>query len=199
MFGRSLFGFVALLPLACARLEGGDEQDVRPPFELAGDEIRLARELAERDLPVPLDPATPSERIVFVKIDLLPDAQAVTSRRHVMVHHYRYCDDATILTAIDLNRLEVLGIETMLHYPTALAPSELARAERLARGDERLRPIFEMPGRALQVEGRPIQFASPQEPLFGRRLVHLLLRDGNDYLSGPRILADLSTETVHIE
>lgn len=199
MLRQSFFGFFALLPLACARLEGGDEQDIRMPFELTGAEIRLARELAERDLHVPLDPVTPSERIVFVKIDLLPDSQAVTSQRQVMVHHYRYRDDATVLTAVDLNRLEVLGTETILHFPTALAASEVARAERLARADERLRPIFEMPGRTLHVEGRPIQFASPQEALFGRRVVHLLLRDGNDYLNGPRILVDLSMETVHIE
>lgn len=199
MVRQFAFAFFALLPLACARLEGGDEQDIRQPFELSGDEIRLARELAERSLPVALDSVTPSERVVFVKMDLLPASQAVTNQRQATVHHYRYRDDATILTVVDLNRLEVLGIETILHFPTALAPSELARAERMARDDERLRPIFEMPGRTLRVEGRPIQFALSHEPLFGRRVVHLLLRDGKDYLASPRVLVDLSTETVQVE
>jgi hypothetical protein len=194
-----IVAFLALLPVACAQLEGGAEQDLRPPFELTADEIRLARELAERDLHIPLDPLSPMDRVVFVKIDLLPDAQAVTSQRQVIVHHYRYRDDVTILTTIDLNRVEVLGAETIAHFPTAFSPEELARAERLARSDERLRPIFEMPQRHLRVEGRPIQFASSHEPLFGRRVVHLLLREGNTYLTSPRVLVDLSAEAVFVD
>ena len=54
-------------------------------------------------------------------------------------------------------------------------------------------------GRQVVVEGRPIQAASPQEPLFGHRVVHLLLRHGPDYLNSPRVLVDLTNETVQIE
>lgn len=199
MLRRNIFAFLALLPLACARLEGSDEQDARPPFELSADEIRLARELAERHLDIPQNPASPMDRVVFAKIDLLPDSQAVTNQRQVIVQHYRYRGDATILTTIDLNRLEVLGVETIAHFPTALAREELDRAERMARADVRLRPIFEMPNLPLRVEGRPIQFAFPHEPLFGHRVVHLLLRDGNSYLNRPRVLIDLSTEAVLVD
>lgn len=193
MCRRHLFVLLSLLPIACARLEGNDEQDARGPYELSVDEVRLARELAERGLNMPRQPASPQERIVFVKVDVLPDARAGTGQRQVMVHHYRYRGDQTVLTHVDLNRLEVLGVETLSHFPTGLAPEEIERAEALARADDRLRSIFAH-GK-LRVEARPIDF-TPGQPLFGRRVVHLLLRDGVNYLASPRVLVDLSTEAV---
>lgn len=190
---RHLFIFLALLPAACARLEGNDEQDVRAPYELSADEVRLARELAERGLEVPRQPASPLDRVVFVKIDLLPDFRAGTEQRQVMVHHYRYRGDQTVLTHLDLNRVEVLGVETLTHFPTGLAPEETERAERLARADDRLRGVFA--GRQLRIDCRPMDFAA-NHSLFGRRVVHLLLRDGHSYLTSPRVLVDLSREAV---
>jgi hypothetical protein len=191
--------FLALAPAACSRLHGNEESEVPPPYELSSAEIRLARDLAERDLHIPEHPLSSFDRIVFTKIDLLPDSRAGTGQRQVMVQHYRYRDDAVILTAVDLNNREVLSVETALHFPTAFAPEELARAEQMARRDERLQPVFDMPGRTLLVQGRPIQAANADEPLFGHRVVHLLLRHGADYLSTPRVLVDLTTETVLIE
>ncbi|MBM4072108.1 MAG: hypothetical protein FJ271_24755 [Planctomycetes bacterium] len=193
MCRRNVLVLFALLPIACARLEGNSDQDVPGPYELTADDMRLARELAERDLGMPRQPASPSDRIVFVKVDMLPDARAGAGQRQVMVHHYRYRGDRTVLTHVDLNRLEVLGVETLSHFPTGLAAEEVERAERLARADDRLRTVFA--GDRLRVEARPIDFAANQ-PLHGRRVVHLLLRDGSSYLSSPRVLVDLSTDAV---
>jgi hypothetical protein len=194
----------AVVPIACGRLQGQEEATTRPAYELTAEEVRLACALAERDLNIPSRPLSPLDRIVFSKIDLLPGPSADSGGRWVIVRHYRYRDDAVILTTVDLNRLEVVDVETVAHLPTALAPEELARAERLARADSRLRPTFEMPGRTLTVEGRPIQAAQSHEPLFGHRVLHLLLRHGADgqaarYLTAPRVLVDLSTETVLID
>jgi hypothetical protein len=194
-----LLGLLALAPLACGNLQGNQEARDRPPYELSEKEIRLARELAERNTHLPQQIHSPLERVVFTKIDLLPDSRAGTNMRQVMVQHYRYRNDETILTTVDLNRLAVLDVETVPHLPTALAKEELDRAERLARQDVRLRTAFNKPGRTLVVEGRPIQAINAQEPLFGHRVVHLLLRHGADYLSTPRVLVDLTTETVSLE
>ena len=48
-------------------------------------------------------------------------------------------------------------------------------------------------------EARPLQFPNPQDALFGRRIVHLLVRQNDAYLSQPRVLVDLTTGTVHLE
>ena len=196
---RMFLGLLAVTPLACGNLQGNQDERRLAPYELSENEVRVARELAERDMHLSVHIHSPLERVVFVKIDLLPDSRAGTSMRQVIVQHYRYRNDETILTTVDLNRLEVLQVEAIAHFPTAFAREELDRAERMARGDLRLQTVFNKPGRTLVVEGRPIQASNVREPLFGHRVVHLLLRHGNDYLDSPRVLVDLTTEAVLLE
>ncbi len=165
------------------------------PFMLTPDEIGLARDLAERDL---LDISLPSgPKTVFIKVDLLPDSQADSTQRLVMVHHYRYWNDQTIFTMVDLRAQEVLKQEVVAHYPSALAPEEVQRALRLAHADDRLRHFFEVIPTEFDV--RPIQFAAVHENFFGHRVVHVLMRQEGNYLVNPRVLVDLTTEIVHVE
>ena len=134
---------------------------------------------------------------MFIKVDLRPDSQAETTQRLVMVHHYRYQTDQTIFTMIDLHTHEILNREVAAHYPTGLAPAEVEHAIRLARADSRIRPLLD--AIATTFDARPIQYAAPQEPLFGHRVVHLLMRQDGKDLVNPRVLVDLTTETVHLE
>jgi hypothetical protein len=190
-----LVGFLALMPLGCGQASGDQTGPVKYAFVLTPDELALARNLAESDLHIDGLPSGP--RTVFIKVDLLPDSQAETAQRLVMVHHYRYQSDETICTMIDLNTHEILQREIHAHYPTALAPEEVEQAIRLARGDDRLRPLLE--ATPTKFDARPILYASPQEPLFGHRVVHLLMRQDGDYLVNPRVLVDLTAETVYLE
>ena len=94
---------IALLPLAlagCGSAEGEQPGDGEPRYVLSADEIRLARELAERDMANQEGPSSPGKKTYFIKADLLPDSQADTAQRQVMVHHYRYQGDETILTRV---------------------------------------------------------------------------------------------------
>lgn len=175
--------------LGCARVEGDSERR-SPPFVLGSDEIQLARELAEARL----GPASP-ERVFFIKADLLPETHAETGLRRVMVQHYRYDGDETVFTMVDLRALEVRQVEIEPHYPTALAAEENLRAEQLAGRDERVRPLLE---NGVRLDYRPIQASSADDPLFGHRVVHLMLRSADGYLSRPRVLVDLTTGQVHI-
>ena len=118
-----LGGIVALAPLGCGQAGGGPSGSVKYPFVLTREEIGQARALAEKDLVV--DPLPSGPRTVFVKVDLLPDTQAETAQRLVMVHHYQYQTDQTIFTMIDLNTHEILNREWSAHYPSALAPTEI--------------------------------------------------------------------------
>jgi hypothetical protein len=197
--GLALLG---LLPLACARVHGegsasGWQGEPLPPYELSADEIRIARDLAEQGIERPAHPASPHDRVVFTKIELLPDAQAETKKRTVLVTHYRYRDDQAILSMIDLNRRQVIQVEKVPHLPTPLAPEELARAEQLARADARLRRLFAAPASNLRVEGKAL-YGTPQQPWFGHRVVALLFRDGGSYLVRPEVWVDLTSETVRV-
>jgi hypothetical protein len=193
--------FLVLLSLAaCGAFgwglaDGDTPGQTRYSFILTPDEIGLARDLAERDLPSTTLSSGP--KIVFIKIDLLPDSQAESGQRLVMVHHYRYWNDQTIFTMVDLRSQEVLKQEFVAHFPSALAAEEVQRALQLAHADERLRHFFELI--PTEFDARPIQFAAAQENFFGHRVVHVLMRQDGNYLANPRVLVDLTTETVHVE
>lgn len=191
----SFIGLAALVPVGCGQVSGDPPGPVQYPFTLSSAEIALARELAEKDLP-------PGEhqsgfKTLFIKVDLLPESQAETSQRLVMVHQYQYPHDQTILTMIDLHSRTVLKREILEHYSTALAPVEVEEAIRLARADGRLGPLLSL--KPTHFDARPIQYAVPSEPLFGHRVVHLLMRHGGDYLVNPQVFVDLTNETVHLE
>jgi hypothetical protein len=115
----------------------------------------------------------------------------------VMVHHYRYLTDETIFTMVDLNTPQVLKREIAAHYPTALAPEEIEHATLLARADLDLHPILQ--AAPTQFQARPIQYSAPDAPLFGHRVVHLLLVQNGKHLVSPRVLVDLTTDSVHLE
>ena len=190
-----LLGLLALLPVACGQAQGDGSSQAKFPFELTPDEIVQARHLAETDLGT--EAAPQGSRTVFIKIDLLPPVPGEAEQRLVMVHHYRYHTDETIFTMIDLRDQEVLKREIQAHYPTALAPVEVERALTLARTDGRLQGL--LASAATKLEARPLQFGNPEAPLFGRRVVNVLIWQNGGYLSGPRVLVDLTTETVHLE
>jgi hypothetical protein len=192
---KLVLGVVPVASLGCGQVSGDQSARVQYPFVLTLEEIGLARVLAENDLVVDSLPSGP--RTVFVKVDLLPDSQAEMAHRLVMVHHYRYHTDQTIFTMIDLNTHEVLKREFHVHYPTALAPTEIERAFQLARADDRLQTV--LTAQPTNLDARPIQYAAPEEPLFGHRVVHVLLRHDGNYLMAPRVLVDLTTETVHLD
>jgi hypothetical protein len=192
---RSVIGLMALAPVGCGQASGDQPGPIPYPFILSQAEIGLARDLAEKDWHLAEHPA--SFKTLFIKVDLLPDSQAETNQRLVMVHHYQYSGDRTILTMIDLHSRQILKREILDHYPTALAPIEVEQAIRLASADPRLKPMLDL--MPTHFDARPIQYAVPGEPLFGHRVVHLLMRHDRDYVVNPQVYVDLTTDTVHLE
>jgi hypothetical protein len=197
--GFLLLAFVplAFVPLACGQADGDLHQPDQVPLALSAEEIRLARHVAEERQSLPANPLSPLERVYFIKADRLPGPNADDPERRVNVIHYRYRGDETIITTVDLHTLEILKVDRYAHFPTGLAAEEVARAERLARAEERLQPLF-ADGTVI-LEARPIQTATEADPLFGRRLVQLLLRERGHYRAAPLILVDLTHDIVLIE
>jgi hypothetical protein len=171
----------------------GDEPKATNALSAA--ELQSARTLAEQSLGI--NPGSP-ERIYLIKIELLPQSQAESVHRQVLVTHYRYHDDQTILTMVDLNRHSVVKVEKFAHFPTALASAEINKALDLARHDERLRPLLETSQPRIEVQAMPVQMTQPTDALFGHRLVQLQLSKGDRYLRTPRVLVDLSADVVHL-
>jgi len=190
---------MTLAPIGCSTAQGIEERDMPAPFELRAEEIQAARALAERDLSPAGQTRSPQAKLVFTKIELLPEAQAQTSERRVLVIHYRYPHDETIHTYIDLNRGEVFHRDVLTNFPTPLGKEETTRAVELARTDARLEAILAEHGGAVHLECVPIRASATEDDLIGHRLVHVLLRVGADYLTSPRVVVDLTDEVVLVE
>ena len=204
MFRRTincaLMVFLAFLPVACSSaVSHPEEKTPRIWGQLSDEEARLARNLAEEELFKPENPFSPGEKIYYTKTELLPDSQAETDNRVVVVTHYRYQGNQAILTYVDLNARKVTEVAREVNLPTPLAHEEFELAVKLARQHERVAKLYEQFGKDLHVEGKigwPATIADPNMP---HRNVYLLFRVGADYLNGPRVIVDLVNETVRIE
>lgn len=182
---RCLFAVLPLLAIACS------SGPASMPFELSAADINTSRTLAETRLAQTGDVS----RLVFIKAEPLPEADASVPRRQVLLTHYRYGDDATIFTRVDLAENAVVEQTTELHYPTGLANDEIVRAKTLATDDARLATMLDLQG--IELMPRPIQFAAGH-PLHGHRVVSLTFRRGQETLTEPLVLVDLTTGEVKI-
>ena len=164
------------------------------PFELAPAEIQTARDLAEIHGPMThhLRPeGTGANRVVFVKVELLPAMH--DGERQVMVQHYRYVDDSTVFTHVDLASATIVDTQIEPHYPTGLADEEIARARQLVRDDPPARAVTE----GLKLLPRPRQMTAA-DPMRHHRVVEFLLRRGQESVISPTILVDLTESRVDL-
>src|SRR5262249_33302509 len=70
-------------------------------------------------------------KVYLTRVEDFTDLQEGKSSRKAVVIHYRYDGNAALLTRLDVDRKEVLGVEEEPHFPTSLAPEEIRRAGEL--------------------------------------------------------------------
>src|SRR5262245_26774995 len=104
---------------------GQGDQGPSNPLELTPAERAAVRELAERTLK---DRGLFKGKVYLTRIEVFRDTSDKASERKAIVTHYRYEGDLAILTSVNVGRKEVIGVETIPHFPTSLAPEELALA-----------------------------------------------------------------------
>jgi hypothetical protein len=198
--GNALLALLALLPVACGRAQGEQDAEAEavPAYELTAEEARAARELAERGLVRPEDRDSPGGKVVFTKVELLPDSRAQTAQRLVTVTHYRYRGGEAVLTTVDLNTRQVVDVAVDPNMPTGLAQEEYARALELAKADARLAAFWANRTEDTVVEAK-VSHHPAGDPLHGRRTVVLLFREGRNYLTSPQVTVDLTSETVGVQ
>lgn len=141
-------------------------------------------------------------RLPRVDADLYRDKEAERAgeeTRKAMVTHYRYDDDTAIVSVLDLIRREVVRVEEIPHLPVPLSEEEFERARELALSDRSVRSALPDGGEPPVVEALVVRAESPDDPIFGRRVVRLLFRQGADYLREPAVTVDLTDEQVRVE
>jgi len=120
-----------------------------------------------------------------------PDAPA-----KAVVTTYRYLDDTTVYTTVDLSTGRAIDVQTAQHMQTALSDGEFEAAKALAREkSDEIKALFERFGKRLQVYAQFSQY-TPDGETRVHRVVHLLYRVDKRDLSAPRPVVDLTTREV---
>ena len=163
---------------------------------------------AEREVAVALAEGAIAERklrtaspLYVTNVDLVRDKadDAESEERLAMVTHYRYEGDLAIQTLVNLTEKKVVSLESIPHLPTPLVAQEFSLARELALSRADVKQALEEYRDRLNVEALVVRTASEDDPLFGHRVVRLLFRVGQDYLSTPIVMVDLTEKKVIIQ
>ncbi len=120
--------------------------------------------------------------------------KALTPR--AVVTSYRYFDDITFYSTVDLTTGRVVDVQAAQHIPTPLSDSEFEEAVAVARDkSDEVKKLYEPIGDQLKVYPQFSQFTVKDNPRL-HRVVYLNYRVGKHDLSYPRPQVDLTNREV---
>jgi hypothetical protein len=182
-----------------------------PPSAAAGsDDVPAAiaarvRTMAEtssrlRPMAAAARPVIAEPRTAFIGVDLVrrKGDRGRDLAPYYRVQHYRYADDTTITSLVDLETGRVAEQVEARHAPVRLGDAELAEARSLALADRRVAAAVGRYMEQLLVEPLLVRTSDPNDPWYARRVVRLLFRVGADYLTEPVVYVDLTGREVII-
>lgn len=168
--------------------------------DVPADLAARARSAAERSAPV--NKLMQAPRSLFIDVELVR-RKPVDGREPpplYRVRHYRYTDDVTITSLVDLATDRVVQQEEAAHVPVPLTGGELDEARRLVLADAAVSPQLRPHLTELVMEPLMVRTTDPRDPWFGQRVVRLLFRVArNNYLREPVVFVNLSRRTVIVE
>ncbi len=172
----------------------------RQAVRIAADSMAEARQKA----PVPRPPdADPREFVVsVVRLDektraAKPPVDEEAPAKAV-VTTYRYADDTTIYSTVDLATGRTIDVSTAQHMQTPLSDGEYEAAKALAREQsDEVKALYEKFGKRIDVYAQFSQ-ATPKGEDRVHRIVLILYRVDKRDLSSPRPMVDLTTRKVTI-
>jgi hypothetical protein len=127
------------------------------------------------------------------------DSDAETARAEgtrALVTSYRYFDDITVFSTIDLESGKVLDVQAAQHIRTPLSEAEFEEAQALAREkNDVVKQLYERYPDQVSVYPQFSQYTRKDDPRV-HRVVHLTYRVGKRDLSYPRPQVDLTTRQI---
>ncbi len=125
-----------------------------------------------------------------------PKIEAKAPGPRAIVTSYRYFDDITVFSTIDLESGRVVDVQAAQHMPTPLSDAEFEEALAVARDkSDEIKKLYEQFGDQLKVYPQFSQFTVKDDPRL-HRVVHLNYRLGKHDLSYPRPQVDLTSRVV---
>ena len=115
-----------------------------------------------------------------------------------VVTWYRYFDDITVFSTVDLGKGKVVAVEAIQHLRTPLSTDEFEAAQELAREkSDEVKQLYERFGKELSAYPQFSQYTLEDDPRVVR-VVHLTYRVGKRDLSYPRPEVNLTTRKVEV-
>jgi hypothetical protein len=217
LLGGVLFARAAALGQEARPQPGAQEKGPRPRPGLTALQTKQAIDLAQgamRELRKKTEGALEPEadrREYVVNVELLASkdeepsgegepskskAQAPAAGLRAVVTSYRYFDDITVFSTIDLKTGRVVDVQAVEHLRTPLSDDEFDEAKALAREtSDEVKRLYEQYGDQISVYPQFSQFTNKDDPRV-HRVVHLTYRVGKRDLSYPRPQVDLTNRTV---
>ncbi len=181
-------------------LGAAEEEDITFPFQLTEAEKLLAVQITDQALTSrDLRNGSP---LYLVETELVvekPATEGGADKRLARITHYRYDGDLSIFTTIDLNAQTTRRMDVVPHLPVPFSNEEYAAAASLAMSDRRVRGILGQRQSLVQPEGLAMRTSDPADRYFGHRVLRMMFKLDDDYLTQPIVLVDLTTQTVVIE
>ncbi|MGP0063789.1 MAG: hypothetical protein ACLQGP_09350 [Isosphaeraceae bacterium] len=162
------------------KTEGANERDADRREYVVNVEL-----LARKEIPAPADGEKSKTKVT-----------PRPSGTRAVVTSYRYFDDITVFSTVDLESGRVVDVQAAQHMPTPLSDAEFEEAVAVARDQsEEIKKLYAQFGDQLKVYPQFSQFKVKDDPRL-HRVVHLNYRIGKHDLSYPRPQVDLTSRVV---
>ncbi len=124
--------------------------------------------------------------------------QPATGPLLAVVTTYRYFDDSTVFSTVDVSSGKVVAVQQARHIHTALSDAEFEDAQTLARNQsDEVKKLYDQYGDQLDVYPQFSQFRVKNDERL-HRVVHLNYRLGKRDLSYPRPQVDMTIREVTV-
>lgn len=143
--------------------------------------------------------AVEGKRVVFVGAEALHDKDAsITGRLFYRTIHYRYADDVTVFTTVDLERGVIVNTREAKHVPTPITAGELAEATRIALADGQVRQALGSNLEGAQTEALGLYSEDRNDSIYGHRALNLVFHHGDLYVANIEVVVDLTAGRVTV-
>ena len=196
--------FLTALLLASLATSGSGQEPTRPrpgltalqtqqAVRIAGVSLEEGRKKADEPAPPDAD-----RRQYVVSVERQSDKSDAAPGDRAVVTIYRYADDTTVYSVVDLASGKAVDVQTARHMRTPLSDGEFQAAKDLAREKlPEVRELLEKFGDRVTVYPQFSQYKPENEDRV-HRVVHVLYRVDKRDLSAPRPVIDLTTRTVRL-
>lgn len=181
-------------------LRAAEEEDLTYPFQLTETEKLLAVQLSDQAITSrELRNGSP---LYLVETELVvekPEVDGAAGKRLARITHYRYDGDLSIFTMIDLTAHSTRRMDVVSHHPVPFSNEEYEAAAGLALADRRVRSLLGERLTQVQPEGLAMRTSDPADRYFGHRVLRIMFKLGDDYLTRPIAVVDLTAQTVVVD